>query len=219
MALTKFNYNSFDITSTASKGLGFNASANGFSTVTEGSIALIKTLTASSSSDLTFVHGSSDVVLDTTYSTYMFKILNLHVSDDAANLNLNFRDGGSSYDASKTTSYMESFHAEDDSSAAVQRNDSRNRGASTAVQVLGQNITNDNDGSVSGTVYLFNPGNTTFQKHFYSTINYYETNNKTEHTIVSGYCDVTAAIDGVQFSPSAGTFDTGSIKLYGIKDS
>ena len=30
MALTKFNFNSFDVTSAASKGLGFNASANGF---------------------------------------------------------------------------------------------------------------------------------------------------------------------------------------------
>jgi len=219
MALTKFNYNSFDLTSAASKGLGFNSSANGFSTVTEGSITLIKTLTASSSSDLTFEDGSSGVVLDSTYPTYMFKIIDLHVSDDAANLNLNFRDGGSSYDASKTTSYMESYHSEDGSSTAIQRNDGRNAGASTGVQVLGQNITNDNDGSVSGTVYLFNPGSTTFQKHFYSIINYYETNNKTENVFVSGYCDVTAAIDGVKFTPSAGTFDAGSIKLYGIKDS
>ena len=49
MALTKFNFNSFDVTSAASKGLGFNASANGFSTIDPGSMTLIKTLTASSS--------------------------------------------------------------------------------------------------------------------------------------------------------------------------
>ena len=33
MALTKFNFNSFDVTTAASKGLGFNSSANGFSTI------------------------------------------------------------------------------------------------------------------------------------------------------------------------------------------
>ena len=32
-----------------------------------GSLVHIKTLTASSSGDLTFVHGTSDVVLDSTY--------------------------------------------------------------------------------------------------------------------------------------------------------
>ena len=62
MALTKFNFNSFDVTSAASKGLAFNSSANGFETSSAGSMTLIKTLTASSSANLSFVHGSSDVV-------------------------------------------------------------------------------------------------------------------------------------------------------------
>ena len=35
-------------------------------------LELIKTLTASSSNDLTFVHGTSSVVFDTTYKTYIF---------------------------------------------------------------------------------------------------------------------------------------------------
>ena len=58
MALTKFNFNSFDITSAANKGLAFNSSANGFETAAEGSMTLIKTLTASSSANLSFVDGS-----------------------------------------------------------------------------------------------------------------------------------------------------------------
>ena len=33
MALTKYNFNSFDVTSAASKALGFNSSANGFTTI------------------------------------------------------------------------------------------------------------------------------------------------------------------------------------------
>ena len=36
---------------------------------------------------------------------------------------------------------------------------------------------------------------------------------------ISGYFNVTAAIDGVQFSMSSGNLDAGTLKLYGIKDS
>jgi hypothetical protein len=42
------------------------------------SLTLIKTLTASSSATLSFVDGSSDVVLDSTYPIYVFKFINIH---------------------------------------------------------------------------------------------------------------------------------------------
>ena len=97
MALTKFNFNSFDLTTAASKGLAFNSSANGFETATEGSVVLIKTLTASTSSTLSFVHGSSNVVLDSTYPVYLFKFINIHPGTDDANFQVDFSvDGGSS---------------------------------------------------------------------------------------------------------------------------
>ena len=40
--------------------------------VSLGAMTLIKTLTASSSANLSFVHGSSSVVLDNTYPIYLF---------------------------------------------------------------------------------------------------------------------------------------------------
>ena len=98
MALTKFNFNSFDVTTAASKGLGFNASANGFSTIEDTSIVLIKTITASSNSTISFVDGSSDVVLDNTYPVYMFKFINCHPASN--NVYLDFQgstDSGSNY--------------------------------------------------------------------------------------------------------------------------
>jgi len=169
---------------------------------------------------LTFVHGASSVVLDTTYPLYLFKFINLHFSDNACNFQVNFRDGGSSYDASKTSSFMYSSHTEDgNTTVGPRRDDSRAEDASTAVQALGQNIGNGNDECLSGHMYLFNPGSTTFQKQFMATLNYYQEADKTENIHVVGYCDVAAAIDGVQFNSSAGTIDSGSIKLYGIKDS
>ena len=194
------------------------ADAGAFS-VSLGSQVFIKTLTASSSSDLTFVHGASSVVLDTTYPLYLFKFINLHFSNNACNFQVNFRDGGSNYDASKTSSFFSASHTEGGSAAGPSRDDSRAEDASTNVQALGQNIGSGNDECLSGHMYLFNPGNTTFQKQFMATVNYYQEADKSESVYVGGYCDVTAAIDGVQFNSSAGTIDSGSIKLYGIKDS
>ena len=104
MALTKFNYNSFDLTTAASKGLAFNSSANGFSTSSSTAMTLIKTLTASSSGTLAFVDGSSDVVLDNTYPIYLFKFINIHPGTDSKNFKVNFSiDSGSNYNVTKTT--------------------------------------------------------------------------------------------------------------------
>ena len=73
-----------------------------------GAWTLIKTLTASSSATLSFVDGSSDVVLDNTYPIYKFEFINLHPSHD--NLDLQFNgsiDTGSNYNVTKTTTFLE----------------------------------------------------------------------------------------------------------------
>ena len=49
--------------------------AGSFSSGLTGAMTLIKTLTASSSSTLSFVHGSSNVGLDGTYKEYIFKFI------------------------------------------------------------------------------------------------------------------------------------------------
>ena len=43
--------------------------------VATGAMTLIKTLTASSSGTLSFVHGASSVVFDGTYKEYIFKFI------------------------------------------------------------------------------------------------------------------------------------------------
>ena len=79
----------------------------------------------------------------------------------------------------------------------------------------------DNDESASGEMILFNPSSTTFVKHFMSQTNYVADDAVTlgVNSYVAGYCNVTAAIDGVQFKMVSGNIDAGKIKLYGIKDS
>ncbi len=80
------------------------------------SLTHIKTLTASSSSTLSFVNGSDDVVLDSTYPIYLFKFINIHpANDDARFFHLNFADGGSNYNVTKTTTFFQAYHDEADS--------------------------------------------------------------------------------------------------------
>ena len=40
--------------------------------------------------------------------------------------------------------------------------------------------------------------------------------NDVHNSYVAGYCNVTAAIDGVQFAMASGNIDAGTIKMYGI---
>jgi len=220
MALTKFNFNSFDVTSAASKGLGFNASANGFSTINPGSMTLIKTLTASSSATLSFVDGSSDVVLDNTYPVYMFKFINIHPGTDDYDFKFNLSvDTGSNYNVTKTDTAFRAYHKEDDSASGLAYQDSLDLAQSTNFAFMSSGQGNGNDESLSGELFLFNPSSTTFVKHYITrTISYHTGNFPLDH-YTAGYGNTTSAVDAVQFKMSSGNMDSGTIKLYGISDS
>ena len=141
MALTKFNYNSFDVTSAASTALGFNANANGFATINPGSMTLIKTLTASSSSTLSFVDGSSSVVLDNTYPVYMFKFINIHPQNNNVDFEFNLStDSGSNYNVTKTTTLFKPYHDEADSSTTLSYDDGRDIAQGTGYQDIATNL-------------------------------------------------------------------------------
>ena len=206
MALVKYNNNSLSSVTSAA---GFPA----------GDMTLIKTLTASNSSDISFVNGSSDVVLDSTYPIYVFKFISVHPSADNVHFRVNFRDGGSSYDATKTTNYFRAYHDEADSSTSLAYSAGNDLAQGTGVQNLTEGQGNGNDESFSGEMFFFNPSSTTFVKHFISRLQSYNQADISYESYVSGYCNVTAAIDGVQFTMTSGDIDAGTIKLYGIKDS
>ena len=227
MALTKFNFNSFDLTTVASSGLAFNSSANGFTADGGGAMTLIKTLTASDDSTISFVHGSSDVVLDSTYPVYLFKLINVHPSSGNATGEVNFRDGGSAYDATKTTTFFRTSHRDNDTEVVFGTNGSSlhsgggSLGQDTGTQQWSGGIgggAGQDEHSGSGYVYLFNPSSTTFVKHFMIESQIYSA-AQSEQSFAAGYCNTTAAIDGVQFSFSSGNIGAGTFKLYGIKDS
>jgi len=187
--------------------------------IATGAMTLIKTLTASSSGTLSFVNGASGVVIDGTYKEYVFKIINIHPSASASFL-VGFRDGSTAYDATKTTAYFRAYHQENAGGGVLAYDASFDHANQTGFQDLtADSVIADNDSGISGTLQLFGPSSTTFVKHFMANINSIKAGSSPEmkNSFSSGYCNVTAAIDAVQFKMGSGNMDSGTIKLYGIK--
>jgi len=207
VSLVKYNNNSISaVTSAAS--------------IPSGAMTHIKTLTASSSSTLSFVDGSSDVVLDSTYPIYVFKFINIHPATDSTHFQFNMSvDGGSNYNVTKTSTMFRAWHKEDDSATALAYDTGYDLAQSTAFQPLAQEVSNDNDNDCVGTLTIYNPSSTTFVKHFISTLNMVNAEPITMIMYGAGYGNTTSAVNAVQFKFSSGNIDSGKIKLYGIKDS
>jgi len=177
--------------------------------VTAGNLVLISTETASSSSTITFASG-----IDSTYKEYIFKYYDVHPSA-GVRLAVNFRDGSTAYDATKTSTFFEAYQNEAGTSTSVDYVTDYDLTQSTAVQSIGY-IGNENDESCAGTLHLYDPSSTTFVKHFIATTPGYHGSDLALTSYVAGYCNTTAAIDGVQFSMTSGNIDSGTFKMYGV---
>ena len=214
MALSKVNFNSLNVTPAASKAIKFNSNNNGIETGdVGGSLVLISEQTASSSSTISFTSG-----IDSTYKEYVFKFINIHPASDGVNFTVGFRDGGTDYDATKTTTAFGAVHDEADSQTSLAYNTASDQAQSTAFLRLSPTgkLGNDNDQDFNGSLHLFDPSNTTFVKHFIARTTYQDYGNGESDDYIAGYCNVTAAIDGVQFKMDSGNIDSGTIKLYGV---
>ena len=202
MALVKYNNNSISSV-TATAGLA------------SGGLNLITTNTISSGvSSSSFTSN-----INSTYDTYLFKFINIHPATNAAVLQVNFRDGSSAFDATKTTTHFFSLHYESDSSTAFNYDTGQDIAQGTGYQSLTNGVGNGNDESASGLLHLFDPSNTTFVKHFIARSNTYYEGDSSIDSYTGGYCNVTAAIDGVDFKFSSGNIDSGVIKMYGLSKS
>ena len=210
MALVKYNDRSLRNLTTAPAAVTNNP----------GALQHIKTLTADGSgTSLTFVNGTSDVVLDSTYPIYLFKYINMHPATNDVEFYFNASTNtGSAYNAVKTTTVVRASHAENDSGGALSYITGNDEAQSSGAQQIGQSG-NDNDHGISGELFLFNPSSTTFVKHFMATLQEYTHADYSQEYITAGYGNTTSAVDAMQFSMSSGNIDAGTIKMYGIKDS
>ena len=208
MSLVKYNNNSIS---------GITAA----SSLPTGAMTLIKSQTASSSSTISFVHGSSDVVLDSTYPIYVFKFINIH--NDTDNGGLDFQcsiDAGSNYNVAVTSTSFRAEHdeADSDTTFAYRGDNYWDQAQGTNDQRIIDGTGNASDESGSGEMWFFNPSSDTYVKHWFSNTSVYHGANYEINYRMAGYFNTTSDIDAIRFGTVSGTFD-GTIKLYGIKDS
>ena len=179
--------------------------------VSAKSMILLATETASSSSTVTFASN-----IDDTYKEYIIKFYDVHPATDNQPLTVGFRDGSTAYDATKTTTFFYAYQGESSGSSALAYVSGSDLAQATGFQKLTGSVGNGNDESCTGTLHLYDPSNTTFVKHFISRVSNYEGSDYAMEAYVAGYCNVTAAIDGVQFKFDSGNIDAGTFKLYGV---
>jgi len=192
--------------------------ATAFGSITGlGTIQLIKKLTASSSATLSFVDGSSSVVLDNTYKEYLFTFNNIHPETNKVYFTFQgSTDSGSNYNTTATTTLFSAYHFENDAASELAYRSTDDQAQSTNFINIAQRVGNDNDQSISGSLQLFNPSSTTFVKHFISRTSTYNADDILFDVHTAGYFNTTSAIDAVQFKLASGNIDAGDICLYGI---
>ena len=183
----------------------------------QGKMTLIKEQTASSSSSVSFVDGSSSVVFDNTYPIYLFKIINCHPSNN--DISFQFQastNSGSSYGVTITSTHFRATHGENGSSEGVSYIGGGDLAQSTSYQLLAGSIGSDNDQSAVAELFLFGPSSTTFVKNFLCRTSRVDAGDYAVDIFMSGYFNTTSAIDAIQFKMDAGTIDSGTIEMYGI---
>ena len=186
--------------------------------IATGAMTLIKTLTASSSATLSFLNGTSSVVFDDTYDSYVFKFYDIHPASDDRDFGFQVDVGtGTSYAQTITSSSFLAEHTEGGSSGSLAYNTSRDQANGTANQIIASGVGNDNDQACSGELTIFSPSSGTFVKHFMSTSNVAHNNQFTQNWFIAGYINTTTALTRVQFKFNSGNIDSGIIKMYRIK--
>ena len=203
MALLFANNNSLSAITTKPSGLS------------GGSMNLISTQTASSSSTISFTSG-----IDSTYDEYVFKFYDIHPATDNTQFSFQVDTGtNTNYNQTITSTFFDAYHDESDSDNAVGYRTALDQAQGTAFQNLTGFSGNGNDECSSGTLHIFEPSSSVFVKHFIYDGNTHKSDNQSMRALVAGYFNTTSAINAINFQFSSGNIDAGKIKLYGIKDS
>ena len=176
-------------------------------------ITLISSQTASASASISFTTG-----ITSTYKAYKFVFVNIHPATFNDNFQFNLStDGGSNYNVTKTSTYFQAFHSEDDVYANISYDTGQDLAQSTAFQTIMKFMSSDNDSNGSGSLTLFNPSSTTYVKHFIARTAYMRPEPTMDDAFIAGYGNTTSAVNAVQFKMSSGNIDAGTIYMYGIK--
>ena len=180
-------------------------------------MTLITTNTSSNAASSSFTSG-----IDSTYKLYIFKFYDVRPATDNVSFSVQFNVAGASgYNEYITSSAFRSLHKEDNSGTPyVAYHTASDQAQGTGFQQLCAGVGDEE--SCAGELYLFNPSNTTYVKHFYSRViaNNYGGSAAVYH--IAGYINATGAVDDVQFRMSDGDDLSADgnmdsvIKMYGV---
>ena len=186
--------------------------------VATGKMTLIKTLTASNSATLSFVHGSSSVIFDDTYDKYVFKFYEIHPATDNQQFAFQADTGtNTNYNTQITSSAFRAYHIESGSDQGLGYVAGEDQAQGTAFQKLtaGGTVGADADQNASGELQIYDPASTTKVKHFIGRSSGSHASDYEADFYVGGYVNTTTALTRVQFKVLSGNFD-GVVKLYVI---
>ena len=181
-------------------------------TLPAGALTLLSTQTASSSASISFTSG-----LDSTYDSYIFKLINIHPATDNTDFFFNLStDGGSNYNVTKTTTFFNALHNESDTTTNLNYSSGSDLAQSTSDQRL-FGLGADADQNASGELQLFTPSSSTFVKHFLFRGNDCDPGNFSIDRFVAGYGNTTLPINAIIFRFAGSVnIDDGIIKMYGV---
>jgi hypothetical protein len=113
-------------------------------------MTLISSQTASGSASIEFTSG-----IDSTYPIYKFEFINIHPAS-RTQLTFNFSsDSGSNYNVTKTTTLFYAIHTEDNITAGLSYDDTKDLAQGTGFQILTRSdIDEDNDSICSGEIFF-----------------------------------------------------------------
>ncbi len=179
-----------------------------------GALMPLATFT-SDGSDTTASFTSTHIT--STYKEYLFVFNNIHSETDNQDFTFNASvDNGSNYNVTKTDTYFNAYHTEDDSDEGIQYQTAEDLAQGTGFTNLTKEQANDNDSGASGFLKIFEPSSTTFVKHYISQFSYFQHNDYSQNAFKAGYLNTTSAVNNIQFKMSSGEIQGGTIQMFGV---
>lgn len=172
-------------------------------------IVLLDTQTASNSATVALATG-----IDSTYSSYIIKILDLIPQTDNTTVNMRTStDSGSGYDSGAGNYAWSTFYREGGTTITTES------AADTEIQLTGSTVAagSGTGESLNFTITMYNPSGSAVYKNMEWTIGgYTETPAQVTGTGI-GVRLATADVNAVQFFMSSGNIASGVFKLYGVR--
>ena len=187
-------------------------------TGTPSNLVLIKTISISDDTTVSFVNGANDVVFDSTYKVYKVFGTSLNVRDQDA-VEVGFKaslDGGSNYNVTKRiVGLKNNIGGTGDTNFSSTVYSSPDQ---TGLGVFSLDIDGDQqENTVDFEMTIYNPAKTSGYKGVRVLSTFRRTGGYGEMSDVSMLVATNSAINAFQIGLSASNIDTGFISLYGVK--